>query len=121
MVRRYLMIIAGTLCVTLGTIGVIVPLLPTTPFLLLAAYLFSKSSETFHRRLLANKLLGNYIYNYSKRRGLIIRDKIISLVTLWGGIAFSFMKMSNVYGRTFLIVVVFSVTYHLVSLETLRD
>ena len=121
MVKKYLMIIAGVVCVCLGTLGIAVPLLPTTPFLLLAAYLFSKSSETFHRRLLANKLLGNYIYNYSERKGLIMRDKVISLMTLWGGIAFSFMKMSNIYGRGFLIVVVVSVTYHLVSLETLRD
>lgn len=121
MVRKYLMIIGGILCVTLGTIGIVVPLLPTTPFLLLAAYLFSKSSEAFHKKLLANKVLGTYIYNYSERKGLIIRDKIISLTTLWLGIGFSFMKMSNIYGRGFLIIVVISVTYHLMNLETLKN
>lgn len=105
----------------LGTLGIIVPLLPTTPFLLLAAYLFSRSSEKFHRRLINNKFLGSYIYNYSERNGLVLRDKVVSLVTLWGGITFSFMKMGNIYGRTFLIVVVVSVTVHLISLDTLRD
>ena len=121
MVKKYLMMAGGCVAVFLGTLGILVPLLPTTPFLLLAAYLFSKSSEKFHRRLINNKFLGSYIYNYSEKNGLILRDKVISLITLWGGITFSFMKMKNIYGRTFLIVVVFSVTYHLVSLETLKD
>lgn len=121
MVRRYLMIGAGVAAVIVGSIGIVVPLLPTTPFLLLAAFLFSRSSEGFHRRLMENRFLGKYIYNYTERKGISLRDKIISLTTLWGGIAFSFMKMSNIYGRGFLILVLCGVSYHLITIETLRD
>lgn len=121
MVKKYLMMTGGIVSVALGSLGIIVPLLPTTPFLLLAAYLFSKSSEKFHDMLMKNRVLGSYIYNYTERRGIILRDKIISIITLWGGIAFSFTRMGNIYGRTFLIVVLVGVTYHLVTVETLKN
>ncbi|WP_028857689.1 YbaN family protein [Psychrilyobacter atlanticus] len=119
--RRYLMIGGGFLSLLLGTLGIFLPLLPTTPFLLLSASLFSKSSEKFHRKLMGNKILGEYIYNYSEKKGLKRREKIISLGTLWGGILFSFMKISNVHGRIFLLVVLAGVTYHLLKLKTLKN
>ena len=114
------MIGSGILAVALGVLGIIVPLLPTTPFLLLAAFLFSKSSEKFHKKLMENKILGEYIYNYSEKKGLILRDKVISLVGLWGGILFSFTKVANIHARLFLVVVLAGVTYHLLSLKTLK-
>ena len=119
--KRYLMIGGGVLAVALGVLGIVIPLLPTTPFLLLAAFLFSKSSEKFHRKLMENKFLGEYIYNYSEKKGLKKREKIISLGTLWGGIAFSFTKISNIHGKIFLLVVLAGVTYHLLKLKTLKN
>lgn len=119
--KRYLMMAGGGMCVILGSIGIVMPLLPTTPFLLLAAFLFSKSSDAFHKRLMSNRLLGKYIHNYTERRGIILRDKVISLISLWSGITFSFLKMSNIYGRGFLIIVICCVTYHLITIETLKD
>lgn len=121
MVRKYIFMTGGIVSVALGSLGIILPLLPTTPFLLLAAYLFSHSSEKFHNMLMKNRVLGKYIYNYTERKGIILRDKIISITTLWGGIGFSFVKMSNIYGRTFLIAVLIGVTYHLVTVETLKS
>jgi len=121
MMRKYIFMTGGIISVALGSLGIILPLLPTTPFLLLAAYLFSQSSEKFHDKLMKNRVLGKYIYNYTERKGIILRDKIISLITLWGGIGFSFTKMGNIYGRTFLLVVLMGVTYHLVTIETLES
>ena len=121
MMRKYIFMTGGIISVALGSLGIILPLLPTTPFLLLAAYLFSQSSEKFHDKLMKNRVLGKYIYNYTERKGIILRDKIISLITLWGGIGFSFTKMGNIYGRTFLVVVLMGVTYHLVTIETLES
>ena len=121
MMKKYIFMTGGIVSVALGSLGIILPLLPTTPFLLLAAYLFSQSSERFHDKLMKNKVLGKYIYNYTERKGIILRDKIISLITLWGGIGFSFTKMGNIYGRTFLLVVLLGVTYHLVTIETLES
>ena len=64
-IRKALLIFAGTLCVGLGVLGMFLPLMPTTVFLLMAAYCYSKSSEKFHTWLLSNRLFGKYISNYN--------------------------------------------------------
>lgn len=121
MLKKKIMIGIGFISLFLGVLGIFLPLLPTTPFLLLSASLFSKSSERFHKKLMANKFLGRYLYNYSEKKGLILRDKIISLVGLWGGILFSFTKVDNIHARLLLVVVLAGVTYHLLSLKTLKE
>lgn len=120
MVKKKFMIGIGFISLFLGVLGIFLPLLPTTPFLLLSASLFSKSSEKFHKKLMTNKFLGRYLYNYSEKKGLILRDKIISLVGLWGGILFSFTKVDNIYAKLFLVVILAGVSYHLLSLKTLK-
>lgn len=119
--KRYLIIGVGFISLILGILGIFLPLLPTTPFLLLSASLFSKSSEKFHKKLLENKILGEYIYNYSEKKGMKIKEKIISLGTLWGGIIFSFVKISNIHGKLFLGLVLLGVSYHLINLKTLKN
>lgn len=121
MLKKNIMIAGGIISLFLGVLGIFLPLLPTTPFLLLSASLFSKSSEKFYKKLLKNKFLGGYIYNYSKKRGMTRNEKVISLVTLWGGIIFSFMKVSYIHGRIFMIIVLLGVTYHLLKLKTLKN
>ena len=61
---KALYFIAGTVCLILGIIGIILPILPTTPFLLLAAGCYARSSERFYNWLLNNRILGSYIRNY---------------------------------------------------------
>ncbi len=119
--KRYLILLGGAVSVFLGVLGIILPLLPTTPFLLLAAFLFSRSSKKFHKWLLGNKVLGRYLYNYSERKGITMRDKVISLSTLWIGITISFIKVDIIYARVFLIIVLLSVTSHLIRIKTLKD
>ncbi|WP_067863453.1 YbaN family protein [Neptuniibacter marinus] len=76
---RSIYLIAGCLCVVLGFIGVILPLLPTTPFLLVAAFCFSRSSERLHKTLLNNRYFGKYIRDWED--GGIIPFKIKVLAT----------------------------------------
>jgi uncharacterized membrane protein YbaN (DUF454 family) len=121
MLKKNIMIGIGILSVLLGILGILLPLLPTTPFLLLSAFMFSKSSAKFHKKLMENKVLGGYIYNYSEKKGLILRDKILSLLTLWGGIIFSSTRISNIYGKLFLGAVLLGVSYHLLRLKTLKN
>ena len=84
--KRFLLISAGWISVTLGAIGVIVPLLPTTPFLLLALACFSKSSPKFHTWLTSHKLLGKYINFWNENKTISTKVKIrialLILVTL---------------------------------------
>ena len=71
-VFRSLLLIVGTLSAVLGTLGIFVPILPTTPFLLLAAYCYARSSERFYQRLLANRWFGEYIRNYREVGGVAL-------------------------------------------------
>jgi uncharacterized membrane protein YbaN (DUF454 family) len=92
---KTLWFIAGTICVVLGAIGMVLPLLPTTPFLLAAAACYYKSSEKMHRWLLTNKWFGEYIRNYTEGRGLTKKTKITALALLWVTIGVSTLFMLN--------------------------
>jgi len=97
------------------------PLLPTTVFLLLAAWCFSRSSPRFHQWLLNNRVLGRYISAYHEGRGMSIRDKWITLATLWVGIGITAIFFVNVlWVRLLLLAIATGVTIHLVRLPTLR-
>ena len=76
---RWLLISAGTVSVLLGILGIILPLLPTTPFLLLAAASYAKSSEKFYNWLINNRFFGNYIRNYREGKGIPLRVKISAI------------------------------------------
>ncbi len=86
---RTLWLIAGTICVALGAIGMVLPLLPTTPLLLAAAACYCKSSDRMYNWLLNNKWFGEYIRNYKEGRGLPMKTKITALIVLWVTIGFS--------------------------------
>jgi uncharacterized membrane protein YbaN (DUF454 family) len=75
--------------VGLGAIGIVFPILPTTPFLLAAAACFCKSSTRMYSWLMNNKWFGEYIKNYKEGRGLPLKTKITALVVLWVTIGFS--------------------------------
>jgi len=102
-VWRALLVVLGILAVGLGIIGVFVPGLPTTIFLLLASYLFARSSPRLQRRLLDHPLLGPYLKQAS-RRGMSLRAKVISLIAMWTGIAVSCVALAET-GLTVPIVV----------------
>jgi uncharacterized membrane protein YbaN (DUF454 family) len=94
-VARALWLIAGLICVCLGTIGMVLPILPTTPFLLAAAACFYKSSTKMYNWLLNNKWFGDYVRNYKEGRGLPIKTKIIALTVLWATISISAVFFLN--------------------------
>lgn len=81
--QRRLLAGIGWLCVGLGLIGAVLPLLPTTPFLLLAAACFARSSERWHRWLFANRLFGDTLRRYQQGEGMPRRARIVTLSLLW--------------------------------------
>ena len=88
-VARALWLSVGVICVCLGTIGMALPILPTTPFLLAAAACFCKSSTKMYNWLLNNKWFGDYIKNYKEGKGLPIKTKIVALTVLWATLSIS--------------------------------
>lgn len=120
-VRKALLIFLGTVCVGLGIMGMFLPLMPTTVFLLMAAYCYSHSSDRFHTWLLNNRLCGKYIRNYKSGLGISIRQKVTTIVILWASIGFSIWFVAGEFWLTLLLVaVVIGVTLHLVLLKTYR-
>lgn len=92
-VVRALLVVAGTICVALGVVGIFVPVLPTTPFLLLAAACYARASERFYRWLLSNRTFGPMIREWRLHRSIPWRTKIvaIALMTLTIGISITLL------------------------------
>ncbi len=119
--KKHLLVIAGFACVGLGVIGIFLPILPTTPFLLVAAAAFAKSSDRAYHWLMTNKWFGSYISNYHAGKGIPLRVKISSISFLWITIlASAIFFVDNVYIKTLLIVIAIGVTIHISSVKTKR-
>jgi len=120
-IKKAVLIFFGTLFVGLGVLGMILPLMPTTVFLLLAAYCYSKSSERFHSWLLNNSWCGEYIRNYQTGRGMTIRQKTSTMAMLWPSIGFSMWFVGGAWWLNLLLIAVAAgVSFHILRLETYR-
>jgi uncharacterized membrane protein YbaN (DUF454 family) len=116
---RYLFIVIGTLCVILASVGIFFPVLPTTPFLLLAAYFYARSSKRFLHWLLGNRVFGAYIDNYRSGRGITRLHKILTLLALWLSIGTSAGFMVNAWWvRVLLILIAVGVSTHILRIKT---
>jgi uncharacterized membrane protein YbaN (DUF454 family) len=112
---------AGTLFLSLGIIGIAIPLLPTTPFLLLAAACYLRGSARMYRWMLTNKYFGEYLRDYRTGRGMPLKLKIVTVSLLWTVIALSaFFATSNVIIRIALLIVAVGVTAHILTITTKR-
>lgn len=103
---KIILIISGTLSLCLGIIGIFVPGLPTTPFLLLTAAIFARSSDRLYQKLLSNKHLGPYISEFRKNQGMTRRSKFYAISMMWLMISISvaFLIGSNTTKLIVLIV-----------------
>lgn len=111
----------GLVSLVLGVIGTVVPLIPTTPLLLLAAFCFARSSERFHRWLLSNRVFGETIRNYRDGLGLPLRQKVVTLAILWTTvISTSAFAIPLWPVRLLLVAIATGVTAYLLSLPTRR-
>lgn len=118
---RGLFLVLGWLCVGLGFLGVFLPLLPTTPFLLLALFLFARSSPRLRVRLMRNKLLGPYIAGYATNEGLSVRAKVTTLTVMWGTMLVSvFCIVDTWWLRVVLLAISAGVTVHILLKKTRR-
>ena len=118
-VRRVLYFSAGSLSVAAGLVGIVVPLLPTTCFLLLSGWCFSRSSRRAERWLYENSLFGRHLSDYRNRGIITSQVRRRSLTTLWVFIGLSaFLLAARLWVVALLLVVACAVTIHLYSLPT---
>ena len=114
---KTLYIALGTLSLALGILGIFLPLLPTTPFLLLTAALYFKSSP----RLYNHKHLGPYIRNFRENKAIPLRAKIISISLMWITMLYCvFFIVPYIWVKVMLLIIAAGVTYHILSFKTLK-
>jgi len=112
----------GTFFVVLGTIGVFLPLLPTTPFLLLAAACYARGSKRFYEWLLNNRWFGNYIKSYREKKRIPVKIKVLSISFLWITIGYSTLFVVGIpLVRVILILTAIGVTIHILLIRTLQQ
>ncbi len=117
--KRRLLIVAGTMATAIGIIGVFVPILPTTPFLLLAAACYLRSSQKFYHWLLNNRLFGAYVRNYLQGRGMPRKIKIFTILLLWTTITCSIVfAVQSLIIRIILLVIAAGVSVHIALIKT---
>lgn len=118
---RNLLIALGTLCVAMGMVGMFVPILPTTPFLLLAAVCYVRSSRRFYRWLTTNRWFGAYIRNYREGRGIPLKQKVLTLALLWLSIGYAAgFVVAPWWGKLLLVGIAVGVTAHLAAVRTYK-
>lgn len=119
--QRNLYIVGGTISLALGLIGIPVPLLPTTPFLLLSAWCYARSSERFYLWLINHRHLGKNIRNYREKGGVELKIKIWAISLLWITIILTSVFAVNLWWvRALLLVIATGVTIHIAWLKTLK-
>jgi len=113
-----LIFFGGTITLILGIIGIVIPILPTTPFLLLTAAAYAKSSKRFYNWLLNNRILGMYIRNYKEGKGMPLKLKIFTISVLWMTISISIIFLTKtIWLQIILIGIALAVSIHIIRIK----
>ena len=118
---RYLLAIFGTVSLALGVMGIFLPVLPTTPFLLLSAALYMRSSQRLYDWLMSHKHLGAYIRNFREHKALPLRVKIVSVTMVWVTLLYcAFFVAREWWMSVLFIAIATGVTIHILRYKTLK-
>ncbi len=117
---KALLILLGGLSLVLGVIGIFLPVLPTTPFLLLTAALWCRGSERLYRWLLAQPRLGSYIRNFREHRAIPLRAKVVTVTLVWLSLTYCAIVVAGVWWlRALFLLIAAATTWHILSYRTL--
>lgn len=111
-ITKMLLVLCGLICVGLGVLGVILPILPTTPFLLLASVCFVKGSDRFDRWFKSTKLYKKHLENFVQNRQMTLKQKWTILLTADVMLCFPFFLVDNLHMRIFLVLLVIAKFYY---------
>ena len=119
--RKVFYIALGSISLALGTLGIFLPLLPTTPFYLLTAWAYMKGSEKLYRKVMSNKFFGTIVRDFRENKVIPLKTKVFSVSLLWVTILSSaFFFVSVLWVRILLIAIAIGVTIHIISYKTKR-
>ena len=119
---RIILIIIGSVSLILGLLGIFLPVLPTTPFLLLSAAVWVKASPRLYTWLINHRVFGEYIRNFRENRALPLRVKIISVSLLWATMSYCIIVVASgkLWLQLMLLTLAIAITWHILSYATLN-
>jgi uncharacterized protein len=120
-VIKVLLTIIGSISLVLGILGIFLPLLPATPFLLLASACYLRSSDRLHSRLMNNKVLGTYIRNIQQRRGITLKAKLMTIAILWLSLLFSIYRIDILLVQLMLCFIGVTSSIFILRIKTLKE
>ena len=115
---RYVLLAIGWLSVALGGVGIFLPVLPTTPFLLLAAACFMRSSKRFYLWLVNHRQLGPWIVDYLEGQGIPLKGKVYAISLMWLSIGLSCYLVPLFWARAFMLTSAVLVSLYILSQKT---
>jgi uncharacterized membrane protein YbaN (DUF454 family) len=122
--KRLFFLILGCLCLALGCVGIVLPILPTVPFFLVTVFCFANSSQRLHDWFLGTKMYKNHLESFVKKEGMTVRTKatIITSVTLLMGFGFFMMVRKGLTIPCVILAVVWvcHLLYFLLRVKTIR-
>lgn len=116
---RIIWLLAGFLAMGIGAVGVALPVLPTTPFLLLASFCLAKGSDRFHRWFTGTKLYKRHLESFVKNRSMTLKTKFSLLIPASCMLVLALLAMPNIYGRLFIVfLIIFKYVYFFTRIKT---
>ena len=122
-ISKVIFITVGCISLALGTVGIILPILPTVPFFMATAFCFAKSSERLHSWFVSSNMYKKHLQSFVEKRGMLMKTKLTILTTVTLLMGFGFVMMSHVpVARVILAVVwVCHVVYFVFGVKTIRE
>ena len=116
---KFLFAFLGSVSLVLGIMGVFLPVLPTTPFLLLAAAMYMRSSQRLYDWLMSHKHLGAYIRNFREHKALPLRVKVVSVTMVWATLLYCAIFVAKEWWMSAIFIAIATgVTIHILSFKT---
>lgn len=118
---RVIWCLLGFISLGIGAVGVILPILPTTPFLLLASFCLAKGSSRFHKWFTSTKLYGNHLEEFVTKRSMTLKTKFSLLIPASCMLILALVLMPNIYGRAFIVfLIIFKYVYFFTKIKTIK-
>lgn len=119
---RILFICLGFIFVGIGAVGIVVPILPTTPFLLLASFFFAKGSKKFHDWFMSTKLYKKYLESFVKSRAMTLKAKLTILLPVSAMLIVTFIFVNNLHARIALVILfIAKYVYFFTQIRTIKE